>query len=1058
MQSDKLLQKLINDYWYEKLANAAQPARRASAYNCAAVNTTVEADLLLDFSAITRQDRTGEYIFILSVYGILLHKYFGLDNFLAASPGFVFGKDAAKDNQPLFFNITAAADSTVKQVIGNTRDELEKVINYKNYDYGELRKDFAARAISEDDILQFSCSYPGLDGDNACQLNQAAFALSISKNSSNDLFAELRYNTANYDPLIAAQFLKHFRFLLTNIRSLLDTPLCQLKLVTGDDLHTIINEFNQPMAVPEHFRGITGIFEERVKQFPGHTAIKSGAVTYTYSQLNEKANQLAAYLVTEHKVKKDQLIGLVTGKTEWSIISILGILKAGAAFVPVEPAQPEERIRHIVSDAGIEVLLLESELMFDYGWFTGQLVVTDIQTDGFSYTDVQLPSGDDEGQLAYVIYTSGTTGKPKGVMINCSSVVNYANWVIEAFGVTEKDSSVVLASLAFDLGYTSVWGTLLAGGALHLVSYDYGTAPDKVLLYLAENNISFIKTTPSLFYMLTHVPAFKQNNAVLSLRLILLGGELIRKDDIELYETYYPGVQFVNHYGPTESTVGCIANLLTGNNITDPFTGAPIIGKPVKNCQAFIMEENGTLTPLGLEGEICIGGAGLARGYLNNTDLTAQKFIPHPFQEGQRLYKTGDFGRWTQDGHIIIHGRKDDQVKIRGHRIELGEIENQLLQHPFVEEAKVITTAAANSDKKIVAYYKTSAGTVNESDLRAFMAERVPQYMIPEYFTGIDRIPLTANGKIDLKKLPPPDLHSSGVKENHIPPRNEVEKLIVQVWQEVLGKTSLSMNDNFFDVGGNSLYLIKVSTMLSESFPDLTIVDLFNYTTIDKLSAFIAQKEDNTAIEVQGSSFTLQPQYFADEYDAEGEEKTDLRFQIKDYLLEELQQVAMQEEMPVTDLLTAIFAYSLYEIADGDMICIQNTAQVNGEVLLQPFHIDFSAIEGMHELFRTVREKKTAAVELQGIELSRSGNIQFTDKAVHSVVPLIYSRKLLQGKTVNTRVFDMILEIDDTNEQVLHCVFEYKLCFNPAMMESFIESFTDNLTFLVKSESLVSHN
>jgi amino acid adenylation domain-containing protein len=1056
MQSDKLLQKLIDDYWYEKLANAVQPAKRASANNYATINATIEAGLLKDFSSVTRQDKTGEYIFIMSVYGILMYRYFGFDNFVVASPGFVFGNKAANENQPLFFSLVTDGNCTVKKVIENTQAELEKIINYKDYDYNEIRKGFSSKAINEDDILQFGCTYSRVNG-SAVQLNQAAFALTADKDSNDNLLLELRYDAANYDPLIANQFLKHFQFILKNIRKLPDVPLCQLKLVSGEEINTIINEFNQPLRSLEQFTGIAGIFESRVQQFPDHAAIVSGGNTYTYSQLNEKANQLAAYLIAEHKVKNDQLIGLIASKTEWSIISILGILKAGAAFVPIEPVQPEERIRHIVNDAGIEVLLLESELMFNYGWFTGQLVVTDIQAETFSYTDIQLPSVNDEGQLAYVIYTSGTTGKPKGVMINCSSVVNYAGWVIDTFDVTENDSSVVLASLAFDLGYTSVWGTLLSGAALHLVPFDYGTAPDKVLLYLAENNISFIKTTPSLFYMLTHVPAFKQNSTALSLRLIFLGGELIRKEDLELYKTYYPRVQFVNHYGPTESTVGCIANLLTENNITDQFTNAPVIGKPVKNCQVYIMEENGTLTPVGLEGEICIGGAGLARGYLNNADLTALRFIPHPFIDGQRLYKTGDYGRWTKDGYIIIHGRKDDQVKIRGHRVELGEIEHQLLQYPSVEEAKVITTASVNNDRKIIAYYKAS-GIVEESAVRTFMTERVPQYMVPEYFTAIDRIPLTANGKIDLKKLPSPDQYSGRVKENFIPPGNEVEKLIVNAWQEVLGKTSLSINDNFFDVGGNSLYLIKVSSILSESFPDLTIVDLFNYTTIDKLAAFIAEKEVNSTIELEGSSFIVQPQYFMDEHDAAGDGKADLRFKIKDDLLEELQQSAMQEEMSVTDLLTAIFAYSLYEIADGDSVCVHNVTAHNGALLLQPLHLDFSTISDMSDLFVTVREKKMAAGESDSVEFSQIKNIQFTGKTTHSVVPFICSRKSLQGKMIDTGVVDMILEIDDTDEQVLHCIFEYKLCFNPAMMESFIELFTDNLTYLLKTESLANRN
>jgi amino acid adenylation domain-containing protein len=1050
MKNDKLLQKLVDDYWYDKLANADQPARQATAGNPAVLEAMIDAESLKDFSSITKQDKTGEYIFIMSLYGILMYKYFGFDNFIVASSDFEMGKHAAKMDLPLFFNPAATGSDTVKKVIEGTRSELEKIINCKSYDYEALSNGFSAKGIVEEDMLQYSCIYKGIN-KSAEQLSRSVFSLTAQKNSDNSLLLQLKFYPASADSLMAVQFLNHFRFLLKNIRSLSDTTLDQLKLVSGDEINTIINEFNQPCTQPEQYAGITGAFEEKVRQFPQHTAIRCGNNTYTYSQLNEKANQLAAYLINEHKVKKDQLIGLITGKTAWSIISILGILKAGAAFVPVEPAQPEERVQHIIKDAGIEILLLESELMFNYGWFTGALVVTDIQTDTFAYTDVSLPVCNDLDRLAYVIYTSGTTGMPKGVMINCSSVLNYANWVIETFGVNENDSSVLLASLAFDLGYTSVWGTLLSGGALHLVPIDYGTAPDKVLLYLAENNISFIKTTPSLFYMLTHVPEFKQNNTPLNLRLIILGGELIRKDDLEFYRKYYPNVQFVNHYGPTESTVGCIANLLNENNITYPGTNCPIIGMPVKNCQVYIMEQNGTLTPIGLEGEICIGGAGLARGYLNNDALTAQKFIPHPFQQGQRLYKTGDYGKWTKDGRIVIHGRKDDQVKIRGHRVELGEIENQLLQHDAIEEAKVIAATGANDNKIITAYYKSS-GKLDEADVKTFLSNRLPRYMVPEYFAVVDRIPLTANGKVDMKKLPNPSQLADKQKADFTAPRNEVEKLIVNAWQEVLGKTSLSVNDNFFDVGGNSLYLIKVSTILAEAFPSLTIVDLFNYTTIDKLAAFIAESEDNAGVEIGNSSFVVQPQYFAGGYDTSGEEKTDLRFQVKGDLLRLLRLKAQTERMSVTDLLTSIFAYTLYEIAEGDLICIQQMINQNDRVFLQPLRIDFNTISGMPDLFAAIRGKKMAVTDPEAVEYKRNRKIHFAGKTSRSVVPLICSRKLLQGTTVSTDAFDLVMEIDDVDEQSLNCIFGYKLCFNPAMMESLIALFTENLTALLRSE------
>ncbi|CAN5481691.1 hypothetical protein BH09BAC6_BH09BAC6_06480 [soil metagenome] len=1052
MHSDKLLQKLIDDYWFNKFLLAEKFQQKNTVKKIESVNTVIETQQLADLSVITKNAEVGEFIILLAAYGVLLQKYFSLQACLVCSPDIQLDQNRTKKDKVLFYAHSVAVGDTIKEVIQNVKTELERVNNHKSYDYLLLKESFDSTGINEEDLLKFAFSYSRVNNVSKFT-DEAGFQLFIDRDMQNNILLNINYDSSQYDPTIVSQFAEHFVKLIANIKANLDVPFNQLVLLSDEESHTIKHKFNSHKVSESPYLSIIDLFKNQVVKSPGSIALKAGNNQYTYKELDEKTDQLSAYLVNVHQIKADELIGLIASKTEWMIIGILCILKSGGAFVPVEPSQPTERTQHMLNDAGINVLLLESENMFDFGWFKGSLVVTDIETDGLSYNEFPVNAKPSAENLAYVIYTSGTTGKPKGVMINCGSVVNYASWVIENFHIGANDSSLVLASLAFDLAYTSVWSTLLCGGALHLAQLDYGSAPDQLLQYMAENKISFIKTTPSLFYMLTHVPFFNKMQTSLSLRLIVLGGEFIRKEDIDLYKSLYPETQFVNHYGPTESTVGCIANNITDGKITDPYSNLPIIGKPIKNCEILIMNENMTLTPIGLEGEICVGGDGLARGYLNNADLTAVKFVDHPYRTGEKLYRTGDYGKWTNDGFIIIHGRKDNQVKIRGHRVELGEIERQLLQFNLIENAVVIARPNNSGDKRIIAYYKASQ-LIDESALREFIAANLPAHMVPEYFIGIKEIPITANGKTAYEKLPSPDQVSAQIGADYIYPRNEAEDLILKVWREVLDKKVISMSDNFFDVGGNSLYLIKISSILAETFPDLTIVDLFNYTTIEKLASFIAEKEDNTSILISGSTVSLPNEYFVGFEDGyEESEKSDLQFQFRDELLTELKNTALAEGVEIYDLLISMFTYAIFEISGQKDITIQTIAGSKNTVFLQPVSIDFDTIDDPSALFRMFVETNGSLHATDKVEFEKIKNIRFKDRSAGTIVPLVFRKESISGAEIPPRIFDLILEIDDTNPAHINCVLEYNTQLQPSLMEDFADTYINNLSILLRVEN-----
>jgi len=1045
MQSADQLQKLIHDYWFNKLATAPVTAKKGSKRNMVSLDIKIEARSLTDLYNVSNRVNIGEFVFFISTFGILLQKYFTLDCCVINSPDIDPNPSNTRKDHVLFYVNGPHSGKTYKEIISSVTEEVKRVFNHKDYEYDTLKTGFLEKGINERDLLNFGLSYSKVNGTSD-YLKDSGLHLHIDKDLDENLHIKVSYDVAVYDPFLINQFANHYSILLKNIKSNLDVVFDDLILMSDEEEMVIKNKFNNYNADDFNYTNIIDSFTKHVKNNPNAIAIRVGETAYTYQQLDEKSSQLAAYLVNDQLVKHNQLIGIITGKTEWTIISILGILKSGGAFVPIEPSQPVERIQYIVNDAEINVLLLESELMFDYNWFTGNMVVTDIQTDTFNFNDFVPHKKLHPKDLAYVIYTSGTTGSPKGVLVSCGSVVNYAEWLIESYSITSKDSSVILASLAYDLGYTSIWGTLLAGATLHMIAFDYGSEPDLVLRYIADHKITFIKATPSLFYILCHVPLFKNIQNELTLKLILLGGEFIRKDDVELFLNYCPQTKFVNHYGPTECTIGCIANNITGDNTTDLRSDLPVIGKPIKNCEVFILGDNNALTPIGLEGEICVGGETLALGYLNNAELTSLKFIPHPFHNSKKLYRTGDYGQWTGDGSIILHGRKDNQIKIRGHRVELGEIEYRLLQYEFITDAIVVANTTINGDKRIIGYYK-ALQLIDEKLLRAYMTTYLSVHMIPECFIEVAHIPLTANGKTDFKKLPSPDTLLENVKSGLINPRNEAEDIIMKAWQEVLLKKNISINDNFFDIGGNSLYLIRVSLILSQSFPEVTIVDLFNYTTIEKLAQFITEKNEGIPIVIAESEVSFPEKYFADFESNEG--TADLRFQIKGYLLQELKNVAYSEGIGITDLLKAMFAYTIYELSGQENVNIQCLSGKMNEVYLQDISLNFTYLQDPSALFAAFTGK---SADNSKIAYEQVKNVHYTKQLPGAVIPMVYIKDLLNAKELPSGLFDLIMEIDDSDSNSLNCVFEYTLQLNPSLMKDFVTDYVNNLSLLLRVE------
>lgn len=555
-------------------------------------------------------------------------------------------------------------------------------------------------------------------------------------------------------------------------------------MLTKEERHQLLFEFNNTNKEYTDNKTIIELFEEQVSRTPDYTALVFEGIKFSYRELNEHANQLGCYLRTAYLVKPDDLIIISMDRSARMMVAILGILKSGAAYVPIDPEYPTERIAYIKEDT-------YSKLMIDDAFLDSFEKIKE------GYSKENLLKINTAENLVYVIYTSGTTGLPKGVMIENKSLVNYIYWCLHEYG---GSSFLLFSSISFDLTVTSMYVPLLSGKCIFIEksgNFDF--------ISNVNPEVEAIKLTPSHLDIFNHYYHFPKNK----IKNLILGGEAVTQK----LNISYPDIENVyNEYGPTECTVGCIAI-----NLKKYYNSEIIpIGRPIFNTQVYILSEEQDLLPVGVSGKIYLSGAGLSRGYLNKPELTQEKFIDNPFILGKKMYDTGDIGRWLPDGNIEFIGRKDDQVKLRGYRIEFGEIEKYLSDYSSEIKQAVIDIREVNEEQVLVAYYTTiNKSKINKSALREYLLARLPSYMIPNYFIEQESIPLSVNGKIDRKALP--EINKEYVvRKKYVAPRNEIEQQLVEIWKEVLKQDEIGIMDNFFELGGDSLLALEITFLLKK--------------------------------------------------------------------------------------------------------------------------------------------------------------------------------------------------------------------------------------------------
>jgi amino acid adenylation domain-containing protein len=659
--------------------------------------------------------------------------------------------------------------------------------------------------------------------------------------TEHQLKAVLEYRTDLFDEPTMARLLRHFQTLLESIVVAPERRLLDLPLLTETERGQLLFEWNHSEETYPVDKTFQQLFEEQVKRTPEAIAVVFEETHLSYRDLNARANQLAHYLQALG-VGPETLVGICVERSVEMMIGLLGILKAGGAYVPLDPEYPLERLAFMMEDARLEILLTQQRLLPRLPRNEAQVILLDTDWPKIARESKEMPINQaTPDNLAYVIYTSGSSGKPKGVLIPQRGLVNYLIWCTAAYQVEAGEGAPVHSSISFDLTITSLFAPLLAGRKIYLLPHDFEV---NTLNSALRNraNFSLVKLTPSHLELVSQQLAPAE--AAGQTRAFIIGGENLLAESIAFWQDAAPDTLLINEYGPTETVVGCCVYQIPPGQQR---SGAVPIGRPIANTEVYVLDNQHQPVPVGLAGELYIGGTGVARGYLNRPDLTAEKFIPHPFssEPGARLYKTGDLARYLAEGTLEFLGRRDEQVKVRGFRIELGEIEAVLRQHPLVEEAVVRVWEAGGVDKRLVGYVVWGAGGEGQMrEVRRYLEGRLPEYMVPGVLVTLEEVPLTPNGKLDRLALPLPNQLYFELEKDFAAPQDTLELRLAKLWESFLNVQPIGIKDNFFELGGHSLLAVRLFAQIEQVFgQNIPVATLFRAPTIEQLADVLRQEE-----------------------------------------------------------------------------------------------------------------------------------------------------------------------------------------------------------------------
>jgi amino acid adenylation domain-containing protein len=669
----------------------------------------------------------------------------------------------------------------------------------------------------------------------------------LREEANGGLAGLLEYQTELFEPDTITRFVGHYARLLERVAANPAQRISAAEVLDEEERRRLLVEWNDTRR--EYASGrkcLHELFEEQAQLIPNALAASCGDEHVTYAELNRRANQLANYL-GRLGVRPESRVAVLMERSLEMVVGLLGVLKAGGCYVPLDPAYPAGRLAFMTQDASVELMLTQERLR-GCAPPSGTVLAVYIDTEGAAVAredEENLESGVLPDNLLYVIYTSGSTGQPKGVAMTHRAISNLIAWQLEnspLVGAAAK--TLQFTPLSFDVSIQEIFSTWRAGGTLEIISEEERRDPTAVLRRISEREVRRIFLP---FVALQQLAEASCTFGLVpeGLREVITAGEQLQitQQLSTLFEAL-PGCSLHNQYGPSESHV---VSAYTLAGAPDSWPTLPPIGRAVANSQLYVLDARLQPVPTGVAGELYLGGVALARGYLARPDATAEKFIPHPFSDepGARLYRTGDLSRWLPDGQVEFLGRADQQVKVRGFRVELGEIEALLSRHPAVEEAVVVACNGGPGGKHLVAYVIGKRGEdCGFNLLSCFLREHLPDYMVPSVFARLESFPLTPSGKVDRRRLPDPEGQRPSLESAYVEPETEAQRKIAAIWRGVLQIERVGINDNFFDLGGHSLLMVQLNSRLRAAFDcDISLVEMFKYSTVGSLAEYLSRKE-----------------------------------------------------------------------------------------------------------------------------------------------------------------------------------------------------------------------
>ncbi len=822
---------------------------KSTEFNQSKSTFKLSRELAERISSLCKQHKITTAAFMYAAWGILLQKYCNADDVVFGTT--VSGRKAnikgIENIVGLFINtiplrIKNDNNSTVSSVLTYVDNMLKDRDEHENTPLVDIKAaigfDYQSNVFDSIVVME---NYP-LDkelnnGSSAIKIEEYSmyeatnFDLVLSISMFDDIELGFIYNSGNFEKSIIQNTEEHLENVIKAMVKEPDINVSKIDILSEAEKDKVIFDFNATDTNYPKDKTLHELFEEQVEKTPDNVAVTLGQEYLTYKQLNEKANQLAK-LLRSKGIKADSIVAMIVDRSIDMIVGIIAILKAGGAYLPIDPTYPLDRIDYMLKDSGTRILITQNHLLGKVE-FDGEVIDINAKSCYIESTS-NLPHINKSSDLAYVIYTSGSTGKPKGSLTmhyNISRVVKETNYI----DITDKDNVLQLSNYAFDGSTFDIYGALLNGAKLVMLNRETVIDIDKLSKLIKDQEISVFFVTTALFNTLVDLNI----ECLKNVRKILFGGERVSLQHTKKAIEYLGKDKIIHVYGPTESTV--YATYYFINDIDEKLGTVPI-GSPLANTQIYVLDKNNMTMPVGVPGELCISGDGLASGYLNRTELTAEKFVQNPFVQGQVMYKTGDLVRWLTDGNIEFIGRIDHQVKIRGFRIELGEIESQLLNYKDIKEAIVIAREDNTGNHYITAYI-SAASEINILDLKKNLLIKLPEYMIPAYFIQLEKLPLTLNGKVDRKALPEPNTTMEAGVEFEAP-TNEIEEKLAEVWKKVLGIEIVGINHNFFELGGHSLKATNaVSRIHKTTGVQVPLKQFFAMPTIKQLALYIMDQE-----------------------------------------------------------------------------------------------------------------------------------------------------------------------------------------------------------------------